>query len=62
MSKTYLLCLLVIALYIVVIKPLNKKEEIGMESSETITDDFVMGGFDKASHETTSTKNPVYTL
>ena len=61
MSKTYISCLIVIALYLVVIKPINK-DKIDVESSETITNDILIGGFDKASHETTTNKIPVHTL
>lgn len=60
MSKTYLFSLGAIALYLFVVKPVNKK--IDVESSETITNDLLIGGFDKASHTTTSNNTPVHTL
>ena len=61
MSKTFLFSIGAVALYLLVVKPANK-EEIGVESSTTITDDILIGGFDKASHSSNSVKVPVHTL
>lgn len=68
MSKTYLFCLLVIALYIIVINPLNENE-LAVKEDEEIISDFEPGGINGnkndwtlASSTTQTTKNPTYTI
>ena len=61
MSKTYLFSLIVIGVFLFVVKPVNKKEEIGVQDSH-IANDFESGGFIASSSKKPISSKPTYTL
>jgi hypothetical protein len=68
MSKTYLYCLFAIALYLIVIKPINK-DKLEVKEDEQIISDFEPGGangnpndWTMASHKEQTVNKPTYTI
>lgn len=57
MSKTFVYCLIVIVVYLLVVKPINKKE---VKEPEIQAGGNTGGGFRESS--STSPTNPVYTI